>query len=917
MVEGPEAGEQQPTEREELLATKFIVPQVRTGSLARPRLLADLTQAVTHPLTVVCAPAGFGKTMLLADWALRSDRPVAWLSLDPDDDDPVCFWRYVVAALVRAGIRVGERVSALVTRPDLSSGHDVVSALVNELVALPEDVVLVLDDYDALDSKAIHDGVGLLLGYLPPPLHLIIASRSDPPLHLARLRASGQLAELRATDLRFTADESAAFLRETFGLDLSPQSAAEIESRTEGWVVGLQLAALSLREHPDVDAFLATFTGSHRFVLDYMSEEVLARQPDRVGTFLMQTSILHRLNGPLCDAVTGGSDGQAMLEDLERTNLFVISLDEERRWYRLHHLFGEFLRARLRQSHPEVIPELHRRAAFWSEQHGLLDEAIRHSSKSGDAQWASRLVEEHLDGRLSQGEETIVARWLSALPEEVVRSVPKLCLAQAYLDFHLGDLASVERLLNQADTADLDQEGTSGGVPTTGGLVAEFPAAIALLRAEVAAARGDFKETAQQAGFALARTSDREHGPRFWARWLQAFAEWMRGDVQEAERAFFHLLEEGRSAPSLNPLMSTGSTLASVQRARGNLGAALRTYREGLRFVTEGGQLSVAHAGELHLGLSRVLYERDELMAALEHVTVGIDLSRYVMMERARDRGLVTLAWIRQAMGETDRALEAMDQACRMYPSTDATSLFNPAPAERARLWVAIGRIEEATRWTEERGLSDMDGVTYLREAEHLVLARVLLAQAHATRASRLLERLDTLADAQGREGSLIEIRALRSLALQANAKHQAALELLEDALSMARPEGYVRVFADEGPLMAALIQRFIRLRREGRGGESNAAGQHALRVARSLRLTSRVVAGSASTTGELVEPLTTREIEVLELIAVGRRNREIADELVVTLDTVKRHVSHIFGKLGTVSRTEAVAVARELHLIR
>ena len=923
MVESREAKERHPTEREELLATKLIVPQVRTRCLVRARLFADLTQAVTHQLTVVCAPAGFGKTTLLADWALRSERLVAWVSLDPDDDDPVRFWRYVAAALVRAGIPVGERVSALATRPDMSSGHDVVSALVNQLMALPEEVVLVLDDYHTLGSKAIHEGVSYLLGHLPPPLHLIISSRIDPPLPLARLRASGELVEFRTPDLRFTPDESAAFLREVWGLDFSPETATEVESRTEGWVVGLQLAALALRERPDVDAFLEVFTGAHRFVLDYLSEEVLARQSDRVRTFLVRTSILDRLSGPLCDAVTGGSDGQIMLEDLERANLFVIPLDEERRWYRLHHLFADVLRARLAQSDPELVPELHHRAALWSEQHGFLDDAIRHSSQSGDAMRASRLVEEHLEERLAQGEEAIVARWLTVLPEEAVRSAPALCLARAYLDFHLGDLAAVDRHLEHAESAfDLGGEVRSGAVPTTGGMVREIPVAIALLRAEVAAARGDIEETAQQARSALARTSEHELGPIFWARWLLAFTEWMRGHVEEAERAFSGLLVEGRSAPSLNPLMSTGSTLASVQRVRGNLGAALRTYREGLRFITEGGRLSVAHAGELHIGLSRVLYERDELEAALEHVTVGIDLCRHVMMERARDRGFVTFAWIRQAKGDSEGALEAMDQACRMYPSmpvhSDATSLFNPASTERARLWLVHGRIEEAAGWTEERSLTDEDAVTYLKEADHLVLARVLLAQAQATRASRLLERLDALADAQGRNGSLIQIRALRSLAMQAAGEHQAALTLLDDALSMARPQGYVRVFTDEGPPMAALIQRFIRLRRDRRGGGANAAQEHALRVARSFRSASRVpTEGAGPTTSQLVEPLTTREIEVLKLIAAGMRNREIAGELVVTLDTIKRHVSHIFDKLGAVNRTEAVARARELHLIR
>jgi LuxR family transcriptional regulator, maltose regulon positive regulatory protein len=902
--------------RDELLATKINLPRPRPDRLARSRLRQRLDEGLGRALILVCTPPGFGKTTLLADWATSTAMPVAWLSLDPDDNDPARFWRYVVAALERAGVAVAERVGSLSPQGGEASGHAVVTAVINQLEALPDQVVLALDDYHVIESSPIHDGVAFLLDHLPPQLHLVIAGRSDPPLQLARLRATGRLCELRAADLRFTPEETGAFLRELWGLDLAPEAVTVLEGRTEGWAVGLQLAALSLRDRPDPDVFLDAFSGTHRFILDYLSEEVLERQPQPVRAFLLQSSVLERLSGPLCDAVTGTSGGQDMLEALERANLFLVPLDEERRWYRFHHLFADLLRASLQRSHPELAPELHRRAADWCQQHGLIDDAIRHRLGSGDAPSAARLVEEQLDEALRRGEDVILQRWLSALPEEAVQAVPALCLAQGLMEFHLGHLHSVERLLEHAEQAFDPRRQPPRPVRTTAGMVAELPAAIALLRAELTAVRGDSAGTAGYARSALAEMAAEEHAPRFWARWLLAFAAWLGGRMEDAERALVELVAEGRATPEFDPVMSTGFTLARVQRARGRLDAALRTCQDGLSFATQGGRLTGYQAGEPHVGIAEVLYERDELDLALEHVTQGIELCRQVLVLRKWDRGLCTLGWIRQAMGEADAALEAMDEACRLYPTVEVASLFNPAPAERARLLLAQGRVDEAARWTEERGLSDDDEVSYPRERDHLVLARVLLARAEPARALGLLDRLDTLAELQGRAASVIEIRALRALALQATGDHQGALAAVAEALSLAQPERCVRVFADEGPPMAALLKSLMGARRAGRwAAASGAAQEHLNRVVQAF-----APAGPRGTTAAaglgLIEPLTAREREVLSLIAAGRRNREIANELVVTIETVKKHTSHIFDKLGAANRTQAVTRARELGLV-
>jgi LuxR family maltose regulon positive regulatory protein len=906
-------------ERDDLLATKLNLPHTRPEHLARSRLIQRLNEGMTRELILVCTPAGFGKTTLLAGWAASARWGVAWLSLDPEDNDPARFWRYVIVALDRVCEGLAEHLLPLLTPPGAMSSQGTVTALVNRLQTAPEEVALVLDDYHLLGSRPVHEGMAFLLGHLPPRLHVVISSRSDPPLPLARLRARGQLVELRAADLRFTTEESAALLREAWELDLAPEAIATLEARTEGWAVGLQLATLSLRERPDPDAFLAAFAGTHRYVLDYLSEEVLERQPDRVQRFLLETSILERLSGPRCDAVTGGSDGQDMLEELERANLFLIPLDQQRRWWRFHHLFGDLLRARLRRAEGGRVPELHRRAAAWCEQHGLIDEAIRHALASGDATWAAQLVEQHLGETLRRGESVTFDRWLSWLPEQVVRARPRLRLAQAMLEWHRYRLDAVERLLQQVEsTLEAEPELRQLEVPTEGGMVADARAAIALLRAQVAGVRGDGERETKFAQVALAHLAEQERGPRFWARWPLVAADWHRGRLQQAEAGFAEMLAEGRAAPDPHPLMTTCYPLGAVQRARGELSAALRTFQEGLRFASEGGRFSPYHECEAHIGIAQVLYARDELDAALWHATEAVTLGRQVVESFLLALGLDAMAWIHQAMGNAEAALEAMDEAYGMLPTTAAARHIYPGEAWRARLLLALGRDGEAARWTEERGLTADDAVSYGRERDYLVLARVLLAEHEPTGALRLLERLHTLAASQGRTESLIEITALRSLATQAAGDHQGALTELAEALTLARPVGYIRVFADEGAPMAALLQSLIRARQGGHAPavSSRAARDHLNRVARAFRSPIGQPDRPAPAASGLLESLTRRELEVLGLVAAGRPNREIADELVITLETVKKHLSHIFDKLGAANRSEAVARARELRLI-
>jgi LuxR family transcriptional regulator, maltose regulon positive regulatory protein len=910
-------------ERGVLLATKLHIPRTRPGFVARPRLADRLAAAHGGELTLVCAPAGFGKTALLADWARRDRRPVAWLSLDEGDNDPARFWRQVAAALDQVQAGTGKRVGALLGPPAPRSFEGLVTALVNELNGVAEEPVLVLDDYHLIQAPAVHQSVGFLLGHLPACLRLVLASRADPPLPLARLRARGQLVELRERDLRFTPQEAAALLRTAVGPELPEAAVAALVDRTEGWVAGLQLAALSLQGRGDLAEFVASFLGSHRYVLDYLTEEVLARQPDQMVGFLLETSVLARLSGPLCEAVTGRADSQRLLEQAERTGLFLVPLDEVRGWWRYHQLFADLLRARLQQQQPERVPQLHRVAAAWCEQRGLVDDAVRHALAAGEAVWAARLLERHFDELLRRSEDPTLRRWLRVLPAELVRSRPRLCLAQAFVAAAAGDVEAIQPPLEAAERALADhrdqlEEPYEPSVGRAASQLTNVPAAIALQRATLAHLRGDADETAASARQGLAALEEGDRTLEEATRWYLAVADWLGGRLAAAEPAFATSVD-GWLAAGQQTLAAWGSYyLGQIRVAQGRLGAAQRTYQRALAGAEEPGASTLQISRLAHLGMAGVLYELGELDAACQHASDGVRLCRQFAYAPPLATGLAILAWIRHAQGNRAGALAAMQEAERVQPSPAAVGLLDPLPVLRARLALAHGEVAEAARWVQQRGLGADDEPSYPCEREYLVLARVLLAQQAPQRALALLERLHALAEAQGRIGSLIQLRTLQALALQAGGDQAGALEALAEALTLGAPEGWLRVFVDEGAPMAALLHRLLAGRRQQladgvpRGYLARLADAFE-QAGLPIRLpTSRggvVVAG-------LVEPLTARELEVLQLLAAGAPNRAIAERLVVTPETVKKHLSHLFAKLGVANRTQAVAQARELGLL-
>ncbi|HXZ78251.1 MAG TPA: LuxR C-terminal-related transcriptional regulator, partial [Streptosporangiaceae bacterium] len=725
----------------------------------------------------------------------------------------------------------------------------------------------------------------------------------------------------RAADLRFTPAEAAELL-EHVASGLPDASVAALAARTEGWAAGLALAALSLRGQADAAAFVAAFTGSHRYVLDYLAEEVLEQQDTQLRTFLLETSMLERLTGPLCDAVTGRQGSQALLEAAERAGLFLIPLDEVRGWWRYHHLFADLLRARLRQEQPGRAAALHYNAAAWCEEHGLADDAVPHALAAGDAAWAARLIERHADALIFlRGEGPTVQRWLAELPAEVVGSRPRLLLTRAALALLSRRVKAVEGLLDAAERAfaDAAEEPYEPSAGKAASILVNVPALIALGRAALAQFRGDPEATAALASQALAEVAEGEWMLDSLARGYLARAEWLRGRPARAERLLSSAIGQSRAGGQPILTATRSQDLGQVQRAQGRLDAAFGTYQQALEITAPPGRPALPAAGAAHVGIAEVAYQRNQLDAALRHITEGILLCRQFVYTPPLATGLATLAWIRQASGDPGGALEAIGEAGRVAPGPAVTGLLNPVPAERARLLLAQGDLAPAARWTQECHLDAADEPPYQREREYLVLARVLLAQDRPGPALALLDRMHAAAATQDRAGSIIEIQALRALALAARGEEAAAVAILAQTLTLACPQGYVRVFADEGAPMSALLGRLVAAQKADHAAARAIPLGYLARVLQAFGGKNDVHGagrGAAAAVPGLLEQLTARELEILALLAAGTPNPRIAEQLVVSLDTVKKHVSHLLGKLGAANRTEAVTRARQLGLI-
>jgi LuxR family maltose regulon positive regulatory protein len=886
-----------------LLATKLYTPVLRSRRVPRPRLTARLEAGTAGPLTLLSAPAGFGKSTLLAEWIHACGKPVGWVSLDEGDGDPVRFLGYAVAALRKLRPGLGEDALTLLRHarsPTAEELEPILTALLNEIDAAAEDLVLVLDDYHAVDSAVVQRTVQLLLDRLPACLHLVIATRVDPPLHLSRLRARGQLAELRARDLRFTSQEAADFLNQAMGLALSTADVEALEERTEGWAVGLQMAALSLAGRRDVGGFIEQFTGSHRFVLDYLTDEVLSRQPAAVRDFLLRTAMLTRLSAPLCDALLEKPDSQAILETLDAANLFLIPLDDTRTWYRYHHLFGTLLRHQLeRQEGKGGVAALHERAGEWYAANGYPEDALEHALAAGALDRATELISRHALPRLMRADAGTVIRWLRSLPVEWLDRRPALRLTYAWAlvsQFELGaaeeQVAAAERAL-AADpelALDLDVEILRGLLTRTANRPRE---AIDLYRR------------------ALARLPEEGHFLRGLLFLELAMAYLMIDELAAAEESLEAArAANGRADNTFGVLISEWN-LAEIRIAQGRLHEALALARQSLRLAGEGGPKAPG-AAMAHGVLAAIRREWNDLPAAVELAGRSWELGQQGQIANGLLVGSFAMARVLQSLGDFPGALAALDRAEAIMSRGGQPSLVEIIHALRAGIQLDRSRVdgdreglEAATRWARAAGLLDgwreelaerFPGI-HRREFPFLVAARILVARGETGAALDLLRPLLAMAERSGRVHSTIEILALEALALAAGGNPESALKPLRRALSLAEPGGFVRIFVDAGPELAGLIRQ---------AAPGVVSPDYARRLAEAFG------PEAAATALELPEPLSEREVEVLRLIATGLSNADAGRKLFIAPSTVKKHLENIYAKLGTRNRTQAIARARE-----
>jgi LuxR family maltose regulon positive regulatory protein len=897
-----------------LIRTKLRLPFVRLELVPRPRLQAWVTEGLRRPLTLITAPAGFGKTTLVASCVTGCGMPIAWLSLDKSDNQVGRFLNYLVAALQEADNTIGSEAAQLMTASQQAPAEAVLTSLINDLDTTGSEIALVLDDYQFISSQTVHAQVAFLLEHCPKTFHLLIATRSDPPLPLARLRARGRMVELRAADLRFTETEAAQFLNDVMGLHLDTGSVAVLKERTEGWIAGLQMAALSIRDRKDVPGFIEGFSGTNRYILDYLLEEVLARQSPEIQRFLLYTSILERLTAPLCDAVLANdesfkSQSASILEYLERANLFLVPLDDERIWYRYHHLFADLLRTQLQKSlGAQGVAQLHVRASDWHAQNGSILEAIHHASMASDDERVERFIEQHYMEMVNRGEMSSMRFWAGKLSKELVYSRPWLCIYEAHSHAWFGELDEADLLLEKAEKR-IRSEISAPDAPSMLGHLAYVKSRVTAMR----------EDTQRAIEFCLAA---REYVPASNLA-LQSdisitlgYEYFCSGDYANASRVLHETIRSGIALGAITNIVAAYYVMAKLVAVQGLLNKSYDTYQTAAQSIPGASREHLGAKAVVEIGMADVLREWNDLDAALAHIKQGLALMPW--WGKADDLALayITLARIHLAQANRSDATEAVEKAIQLIQTRGVFSeARNAVESAQVKLWLAQGDLYAADRWAASReGRSGSDDLfKFENELTYITRVRVLITQNKPNEAIGLLLHLEETARSAGRMGRVIEILLLQALALQEIGDSERAILALTECLTLAEPEGYVRVFLEEGQPMQLLLAQWLAQ-----------AGAGPLRDYAS-RLLSQFDAEPHGVTApqkvafpasDLVEPLSQRELEVLHLIALGRTNKEIAQQLFVASGTVKAHTASIYRKLDVANRTEAAARARQLGIL-
>lgn len=892
----------------QILTTKLYIPPVRPQVVNRPRLISRLNDGLYTKLILVSASAGFGKSTVLSQWLDQCDYPTAWLSLDENDSELSRFLRYFVVALQTVDPHIGEDVLEMLQSPYLPPTDAILTTLLNAIATIRQDMIFVLDDYHAIDSSEIDDALTFLLDHLPPQFHLVIATREDPQVPLARLRVRGQLTEVRIADLRFTAEESADFLNQMMNLSLSKEDVIALERRTEGWIAGLQLAALSLRGRDNTSDFIEAFTGSHRFVLDYLVEEVLQHQPDTVREFLLKTAILERFNHALCTAVTTRDDSKQLLDMLERANVFLIALDDTQDWYRYHHLFADALYSHLVNDYPDEISDLHLRASIWFDQHNFAPEAIQHGLKAQSFDHAADLIEKVWPEMDENYQSQTWIRWLKALPDEIVAERPILNLGHSWALLNLGDVDAAEAQLAKTEHwLEKSDEELEQMVVIDIERFKSLPATIAGARAYGALTMGNLEDGIHFAQKAIEQAPSKAHPSYRQGVSLLGVAHWAMGNLQTADTSLQKAAQEMAEVGFVSDAMGMMFILGDIRLTLGTIQSAIIGCERWLDYIENIEDTIILGPPDVHRVLVDLYLETNELENVEQFLQSAEKLAENSVLPNWESRYATTQARVQSRLGNYDEAIEWL---------TIAENNMTPVPLPKARpfdalkatIWIRQGKLDHAQAWLQAQNLPIDNDVTYLDEFKYITLARLLLARSRlqtgdTSDLETLLDNLKTSAEDAQRNGSLIEILILQSLYFQHQGDTKRAIHAIGQALALAEPEHIIRPFVEEGTPMIAVLKLAVR---------ENIASNFVPQILSAFDLSEN----ESSPAQNLIDPLSDRELEVLQMLGSDLTGPQIADKLMVSLNTMRTHTKNIYSKLGVGSRRTAVRRAEELGLL-
>ena len=909
-----------------LLQTKSYIPQWRRNQVSRPRLIERLNLGRDRKLTLISAAAGFGKTTLLAEWLAHhqdSEPSVGWVSLDSRDNDPILFWSYVIRSLSGLELGIGDRASGLLHAQEAPPIESILTVLINGIGNSQRQFTLVLDDFHVIEMTPIHDGVAYLLDHLPPNMHVIVASRSDPPFPLARLRGRGDVIELRAADLRFTPEEATAFFSEMAFLRLSESDVAALEVRTEGWIAGLQLAALSLQGRPDVSAFINAFAGDDHYIVDYLMEEVLHQQPDHIRQFLLETSVLDRLCGSLCNALTGRDDGKTVLDSLNRTNLFVVPLDDKRIWFRYHHLFADVLRARLLDEYAESLPLLRIRAAHWFEANGMATEAIEHAVAGGDFEMVARLLVinyEEINNR--QGLLSSVSRWCKALPEELVRRNPRLALIYAAVASQTEPNLELARrltawaeqaieLMDQSSASETDckLDQSADGTDDRNALKGE------LLLLKIQLTRNlPPAETLGIARRVLDLLPSTRHQARAMSHQMIASMEMNQGQWDTAGEHYRLGLAEAEQANDPLSISRILTCLGESHVTKARLEEAKRSFEEAISSARRASVIANRELCQALVGLSTISLEHDEIAEANAHITGALELAQLTPMRSHILLSRCAAASVCAAMGDATGAFDHLQKAREFARGSRRFRYSAFLSATEITIACELGELERASALIRERDLKAETAVETENVDEMIAFARYLWLRGDLNTSLDVISRACTVAQFGGLVTREIQALLFHALISQQIGSGAAALQSLTRAIHLAEPGRFVRTFTSAGaPLQRMLEELVASIEKSDAPGKLTSIAYITSLVSKAGGA-KRVNQGS-SPPSDLPEPFTERETEVLRLIAAGLRNQEIADQLFISLATVKRHIANAYGKMGVQHRGEAMVRLGSMNL--